>query len=91
MANDQLSDQLNNIGNVVKDNLDTMSNNIGNFANTAADAILDAAPAATFPTPTIECNSSGRAQLLKLAATIMHQLLTQSLIVEYRRRGVKHA
>ena len=61
MANDPLSDQLNNIGNVVKDNLDTMSNNIGNFANTAADAILDAAPAATFPTPTIDPSAGNSA------------------------------
>jgi len=61
MANDQLSDQLNNIGNVVKDNLDTMSNNIGNFANTAADAILDAAPPSTFPTPTIDLSAGNSA------------------------------
>ena len=60
MANDQLSDQLNNIGNVVKDNLDSMSN-IGNFANTAADAILDAAPASTFPTPTIDLSAGNSA------------------------------
>ena len=61
MANDQLSDQLNNIGNVVKDNLDTVSNNIGNFANTAADAILDAAPATTFSTPTIDLSAGNSA------------------------------
>ena len=60
MANDPLSDQLNNIGNVVKDNLDTMSNNIGNFANTAADAILDAAPALT-TTPTIDLSAGNSA------------------------------
>ena len=57
MANDQLSDQLNNIGNVVKDNLDSMSSNIGNFANTAADAILDTAPATTFSTPAIDLSA----------------------------------
>ena len=61
MANDQLSDQLNNIGNVVKDNLDTMSNNIGNFANTAADAILDAAPPSTLPTPPIDLSAGNSA------------------------------